>query len=184
MQSLSNHFLIAMPDLRDENFERSVTLIVQHDEQGAMGLVINQPLDLQLIDLLDDAQIDSHFLQRRQQSVWSGGPVRMEQGFVLHDKPGVWQHTLKVSDELFVTTSRDLLEALASGLELENYLVLLGYAGWGAGQLEQEMAQNSWVYARASNEVIFNTPVNQRWERAAALAGIDLSRMSSYSGKA
>jgi putative transcriptional regulator len=184
MQSLTNHFLIAMPELHDENFERSVTLIVQHDEQGAMGLVVNQPLDLQLVDLLKDAQIDSHFLQRKDQLVWCGGPVRMEQGFVLHDKPGLWQHTLEVSDQLYVTTSRDLLEALASGLELENYLVMLGYAGWGAGQLEQEMAQNSWVFAEASSEVIFDTPVSQRWSRAAALAGIDLSRMSNYSGKA
>lgn len=184
MQSLANQFLIAMPTLHDPNFEQGVTLICHHDVDGAMGIVVNKPLNLHLRQLLDEAGIDSHAMRIADTSAWFGGPVRVQQGFVLHEPCGDWAGTLPVSAALQLTTSRDILEAIGSGEVAPRCLVALGYAGWGAGQLEQEMADNAWVYAPASNEVLFATPAEERWQRAAQLAGIDLDRLTGLSGHA
>ena len=184
MQSLTNHFLIAMPSLSDPNFHQSVTLICAHDEQGCMGIVINQPLDMSLAELFSGVDMSAKKLTQPGQAIWLGGPVRTEQAFVLHRPCGDWENSLTVSDELQLTTSRDLLDALADGLDVPDCLVALGYAGWDSGQLEAEMADNAWVFAEANPDLIFNSPVEQRWARAARLAGIDLNRMSTETGHA
>lgn len=183
VKSLANHFLIAMPGLDDENFGHSVTLICHHDDGGAMGVVINQALDLTVAELFSNAGLATDKLLHPGHPVWYGGPVRQEHLFVLHDSQQ-WDNTLQINSDLYVTTSADFLEALAEGHDPGRYLLALGYAGWGASQLEYEMSENSWVYATADNEVIFNTSANRRWNAAASLADIDLSKMSYYSGKA
>ena len=184
VKSLANHFLIAMPSLEDENFGHSVTLICHHDDEGAMGVVINQPLDVSVAELFSNASLATGQLLHPAHPVWFGGPVRQEHLFVLHDKEHKWDNTLQVSDDLYLTTSADFLEALTDGQELGQYLLALGCAGWAPGQLEHEMSENSWVYATADNQLIFNTPTSERWESAARLADIDLTKMSYYSGKA
>ncbi|MFW2439018.1 MAG: YqgE/AlgH family protein [Arenicellales bacterium] len=184
MKSLANHFLIAMPSLQDESFAHSVTLICHHDDEGAMGVVINQPLQLTVAELFSDAGLPTENLQHPARPIWHGGPVRPDHVFALHDASHEWDNTLTIGDELRLTTSADFLEALAGGEKIANYLLALGYAGWAPSQLELEMSENAWVYAAADKQVIFETAVEKRWEAAASLAGIDLSKMSFYSGKA
>jgi putative transcriptional regulator len=184
VKSLANHFLIAMPGLNDENFGHSVTLICHHDDEGAMGVVINQQLDISVAELFNNAGLATAKLLHPGHPVWFGGPVSQEHLFVLHDCVHKWENTLHINDDLCLTTSADFLEALAAGQEPGQYLLALGCAGWGPDQLEHEMSENSWVYATADNEVIFSTPSSDRWQAAARLADIDLSKMSYYSGKA
>ena len=184
MKSLANNFLIAMPGLDDKNFSHSVTLICHHDDEGAMGVVINQPLDLSMAELFNTAGFATDKLLHPGHPVWYGGPVRQEHLFVLHDSQQQWDNTFQINNDLFLTTSVDFLEAMAEGHEPDHYLLALGCAGWAPAQLEHEMLENSWVYAAADNEVIFNTSASSRWENAAKLADIDLSKMSYYSGKA
>lgn len=184
MKSLANHFLIAMPALDDENFGHSVTLICHHDDEGAMGVVINQPLDISVAELFSNAGLATGKLLHPGHPVWFGGPVRQQHLFVLHDQNHKWDNTLQINDDLYLTTSADFLEALTEGREFGHYLLALGCAGWAPGQLEYEMSENSWVYAIADNKVIFNTQAENRWEAAASLANIDLTKMSYYSGKA
>jgi putative transcriptional regulator len=184
LKSLANHFLIAMPALDDENFGHSVTLICHHDEEGAMGVVINQPLVLSVAELFSNAVLTTNKLLHPEHSVWYGGPVRQENLFILHDGQQQWQQTIQVNKNLNLTTSADYLEALAEGMEIENSLLALGCAGWAPGQLEYEMSENSWVYAVAENSIIFDTPSEKRWHAAASLADIDLTKMSYYSGQA
>ena len=184
MKSLTNHFLIAMPTLDDENFGHSVTLICHHDDEGAMGVVINQPLDLTVAELFSNAGLSTAKLLHPEHSVWYGGPVRQENLFILHDSHRQWEQTIQINNNLKLTTSVDFLEALVDGVEAGHYLLALGCAGWAPGQLEYEMSENSWVYAAAENNIIFNTPSKQRWQAAASLADIDLSKMSYYSGQA
>ncbi len=173
-----------MPRLQDENFAHSVTLICHHDDDGAMGIIINQPLQLNVAELFSNAGLPTENLQLPADSIWHGGPVRLDHVFALHDASHEWENTLQIGDELSLTTSADFLEALAEGEKIDHYLLALGYAGWASSQLELEMSENSWVYATADNQVIFETAVEKRWEVAASLAGIDLSKMSYYSGKA
>lgn len=184
VKSLTSHFLIAMPGLDDENFGHSVTLICHHDDEGAMGVVINQPLDVTIAELFSNTGLATDRLLHPDHPVWFGGPVRQQHLFVLHDSNHTWDNTLQINNDLCLTTSADFLDALAAGQELGRYLLALGCAGWAPAQLEYEMSENSWVYAPADNELIFNTSTDKRWESAARLAGIDLSKMSYYSGKA
>jgi len=182
--SLTNQFLIAMPALHDPNFFRSVTYICEHNSEGAMGITINHPLDIVLGEILRQTEIpcDDNAINNRQ--IFLGGPVQNERGFVVHHPFGEWDATLTVSDEICVTSSKDILEAIATGEGPENCLVALGYAGWGEGQLEEEMAKNTWISVPAAGDIIFNTPLKERWEAAAALTGIDLNRLSSDVGHA
>ena len=149
-----------------------------------MGVVINQPLDVSVAELFNNAGLATGKLLHPVHPVWFGGPVRQQNLFVLHDQNHKWDNTLQINDDLYLTTSADFLEALTEGRELGNYLLALGCAGWAPGQLEYEMSENSWVYAIVGNKVIFNTPAENRWEAAASLAKIDLTKMSHYSGKA
>lgn len=181
-QSLQNQFLIAMPAMQDPHFHKTVSYICEHNEQGAIAIIINRPFDFYLNDVLEELEIT--VTSRRNYPVYYGGPVHQERGFVLHSPEGEWRSTLKLADNLHVTTSRDILEAIAQDNGPEQVLVALGYAGWGAEQLETEIAQNAWLNAPVSTDIIFNTPANQQWQKAAALLGIDINAISGDAGHA
>jgi len=184
VESLSNHFLIAMPALSDPNFHHTATFLCEHNDDGALGLVINRPTDLQLGDILEHMEIEAVNSEIARQAVYMGGPVQNDRGFVLHEPLGNWEATLKVTDETGITSSRDILEAIALGEGPERTFITLGYAGWGAGQLEEELAANAWLNGPASTRIVFETPCEQRWEAAAALIGIDLNLISGDAGHA
>ncbi|CAD7856999.1 MAG: UPF0301 protein YqgE [Olavius algarvensis Gamma 1 endosymbiont] len=182
--SLTNHFLIAMPGLRDPNFSRAVAYICEHTDQGAMGIVINRPMDIRLGEMLDQLDIVSSDRQVLDAAVYLGGPVQPERGFVLHSAAEGYDLTLSITSEIGVTTSRDVLEAIADGKGPPHRLIALGYAGWGRGQLEQEISANAWLSGPADAEIIFRMPVGARWQAAAHLLGIDMNLMSGEAGHA
>lgn len=184
VESLSNHFLIAMPALSDPNFHHTATFLCEHNDDGALGLVINRPTDLHLGDILEHMEIEAVHSETSQQAIYMGGPVQNDRGFVLHEPLGNWEATLKVTDTTGITSSRDILEAIALGEGPEKTFITLGYAGWGAGQLEQELAANAWLNGPANTRIVFETPCEQRWEAAAALIGIDLNLISGDAGHA
>lgn len=181
---LRNQFLIAMPALQDPNFFRGVTYLCEHNEDGAMGIMVNRPLDIDMGEVLKQMEIETHIEAVRSQPVFLGGPVQCERGFVLHKPHGSWDVTLRITDDIGVTSSRDILEALASGEGPDHTLIALGYAGWGPGQLEQEMADNTWINVPADDRIFFETAFDRRWEAAAAITGIDIHRMSGHIGHA
>jgi putative transcriptional regulator len=181
---LTDQFLIAMPNMPDSFFARTVSLICQHNAEGAMGLVLNQDSEFMLGELFDQLGLVCESPVLRGIPVLSGGPVQSERGFVLHHDGRSWDSSLHLANGLTVSTSRDILQALATGNGPEQFLVLLGYSGWSAGQLEQELAENSWLNAPATKEIIFQLPTQQRWLAAAKQLGIDLSLMSSQVGHA
>jgi putative transcriptional regulator len=181
---LANHFLIAMPALADPNFSRTVTLICEHSTEGAMGIVINRTTELALGDILRQMGLDAKGAQMREMPVHLGGPVQTNRGFVLHEPLGTWESTLPITETLGVSTSRDILAAIAENRGPERCIVALGYAGWGAGQLEREIAENSWLNGPSDQQIIFGTPIEHRWQKAAQLAGVDLSLLSSEAGHA
>lgn len=181
---LNDHFLIAMPALEDPNFFHSVTYICEHNEQGAMGIVINQPLDISLSDVLEHMKMSVGDKCISSTPVYLGGPVQSDRGFVLHEPIGKWDSMLKVTDSMGVTTSRDILEALSSGTGPNRSLVALGYAGWGEGQLEHELIENAWLTCPADSAIIFDTPIENRWTAAAASLGVDMNTLSDDFGHA
>lgn len=180
---LVNHFLVAMPSLQDPNFQQSVVYICEHNAGSALGLVINRPSTVVLGDIFKQLSISVHDPLLAQRPVFQGGPVQTDRGFVIHAPAGAWDSTLKLG-ELGVTTSRDVLAALALGRGPGQTLVALGYAGWGAGQLETELAANSWLSTPANQRIIFETPVAERWQAAARLIGVDIALLSGDSGHA
>lgn len=182
--NLTNHFLIAMPALADPNFNRTVTYVCAHNEEGAMGIVINRPLDLSLGEVLGHMDMDSGDPGTRNMRVLQGGPVQRERGFVIHLPAGQWDAVLEVGDTIGVATSRDILAAIARGEGPERAVVALGYAGWGAGQLEREVAENAWLSGPADTSIIFDVPYEERWEAAAHLLGVDFGRLSADAGHA
>jgi len=179
----SNQFLVAMPGLEDENFRHSVTLLCEHSEKGALGLVVNRPTDLRLSDMLDQIGVD-HEAMPADPIVFWGGPVQPERGFVVHTGPGHWDSTLMVDENLYITTSRDVLGAIGRGEGPTAYMVLLGYAGWGEGQLETEILNNSWLNAPVEQHVLFEVPAAERWIAATRLIGVDISHLASRAGHA
>ncbi len=182
--SLSNQLLIAMPGLRDPNFARGVTLLCQHGEEGAMGILINRLSEYRLGDVLAQMDMYSAIPEVSDAPVLIGGPVQPERGFVLHTPNGHWESSFRISEHVSVTTSRDILAAIASGEGPQHAIVALGYSGWGAGQLEQELMENHWLTAPADDHVLFETPLDQRWEAAAQLVGVNLFQMASHAGHA
>src|SRR6478672_3963969 len=182
--SFGNNLLIALPSLQDSDFARSVTLICQHDGDGAMGVVVNRPSEYTLGEVLQQMGISSDSESLQSQIVLAGGPVHPERGFVLHDGEREWDSTLPIGEHLYVTTSRDILEAMARGDGPRHVTVALGCAGWGAGQLESELVENSWITAPADPRLLFALPLGARWEAAAGSIGVDMSRMADYSGHA
>lgn len=181
---LTNQFLIAMPALADPNFFQTVTYIGEHNANGALGLVINRPLALSIHQLLEHLEIPTQRTEITNRPIFQGGPVQPEQGFVIHQPLGDWGATLQVTEQIGITTSRDILEAVARGEGPPDLLVTLGYAGWGPGQLEQELAANAWLSVPADFNILFYTPNEQRWSAAAALLGIDLNLLSGDAGHA
>ena len=179
---LANHLLVALPMLDDPNFARSVTLVCQHDDNGAMGVVVNRASEYTLGEVLAQMQIDSDDVELLVSPVLNGGPVHPERGFVIHDDARAWDSSLRVGDGLYLTTSRDILESRARGEGPANAVVTLGCAGWAAGQLESELAENSWLTVPADAELVFQLPLEHRWQGAAARIGVDLFRHTDYSG--
>ena len=184
--SLRNQFLIATPTLEDGIFKSSVTYICEHDEDGAMGIIINRPSDLKFNDLVKEFEaIETSELNT--QPVMVGGPVGLERGFVLHQTPAntiEWLSTLQISSDVALTGSKDILAALGEGKGPDKFLFVLGYAGWGAGQLEQELMENDWLTSPATPEILFSTPYHLRAEAAAKLLGVDLSALATQPGNA
>jgi putative transcriptional regulator len=185
---LSNQFLIAMPGMADDTFEGAVVYLCEHTERGALGLVINKPIDIKLKNLFEKVELNLDREELAEQPVYFGGPVQTERGFVLHDKQGEggtpYNSTLSVPNGLAMTTSKDVLEALAGGAGPRRVLVTLGYAGWQAGQLEDELGRNGWLTVDADPEVIFETPIEKRYDRALQLLGIDPRMLSQEAGHA
>lgn len=182
--SLRNHFLLAMPGLTDAIFSHSITYICEHNEQGAMGLVINHPLDLSVEEILEHLQLDGAG-RWSDVPVLAGGPVNIDRGFVLHQPTErVWEASLAVTEQVHLTTSRDILAALVSDQGLDKAVITLGYAGWSAGQLESEILENSWLTLPADSAIIFDTPYQHRASAAAAGLGIDLNLLSGEAGHA
>ncbi|MDO2950285.1 YqgE/AlgH family protein [Aeromonas simiae] len=184
MHTLQNHFLLAMPSLQAPYFERSLVYLCEHNAEGAMGLVINIPTDMQVDELLEQVKIDHPATQALKQPVLQGGPVASDRGFVLHSHRAGFGSSLTLSDELMVTTSRDILETLGTAEAPSHWLVTLGYAGWSAGQLEQELSDGAWLIVPVDTRLIFATPVHERWGKAAASIGINTLHLSSQIGHA
>jgi putative transcriptional regulator len=181
---LASQLLIALPALADPNFAKSVALICQHDDDGAMGVLVNRVSEYTLGDVFEQMGIDGGEATLRAQPVLAGGPVHPERGFVVHDGDHGWDSSLRIADDLYVTTSRDVLEAMARGEGPARALVALGCAGWGAGQLEHELTENTWLTAPADAELLFALPLDARWEAAAGRIGVDLLRVADYAGHA
>ena len=191
--NLTHHFLIAMPGLEDETFAKSVVYLCEHSERGALGLVINKPSDINLQSLLQKVDLDLRRQDLTDTPVFQGGPVQTERGFVLHDamqadseKPedSGYSSTLSIPGGLEMTTSKDVHEALSTGAGPRRVLVTLGYASWGEGQLESELAENTWLTVGADPSVIFDTPIGQRWDRALGLLGLQAWMLSPDAGHA
>ena len=183
--NFTHQLLIAMPGMADPRFFRSLTYIFRHDDEGAIGLVINKPLDLQLHKLLSDFHLPVLAnLPRPAQPVMFGGPVQPQMGFVLHREPGPWSSCMTIADNICVTNSRDILDAISQGKGPADYLVVLGYAGWSPGQLEEEMALNAWLTCAPDDELLFSLPFEQRWQAAADRLGVDIRLLSDQVGHA
>ena len=182
--NLTEHFLIAMPAMVDPNFARSLTFVCEHNDQGALGIVVNRPTEMNLHALLEQVSIAPDSDEFKSVAVHFGGPVQVDRGFVLHTPVGEWQSTLAVGSEIGLTTSKDILQAVARGEGPGQILVTLGYAGWAPGQLEHELAQNAWLTVQAKREVIFDLPPEERLPAAMSLLGIDYAKLSEVAGHA
>jgi len=184
----TNQFLIAMPGMADETFAGTVVYLCEHNEKGALGLVINKPIDIKLRNLFEKVELSLDQEELAEQPVYFGGPVQTERGFVLHEKLGSerghFSSTLSIPGGLEMTTSKDVLEAMAEGAGPRKVLVTLGYSGWEAGQLEDEIGRNGWLTVDADPKVIFDTPTEQRYDRAVSLLGIDPRMLSQEAGHA
>lgn len=181
---LVNHFLIAVPAMDDPHFARGVTLLCEHNEHGAMGLLVNRVSDYRLGEVLEQMEISTELPRIAEDTVLVGGPVLPDRGFVLHDGGDEWPSTMRVAPGLAVTTSREILAAMARGDGPRRHLVTLGYASWAAGQLEQEIVENAWLTVPADQAIVFDTPIELRWQAAAKSLGVDLGRFAGYVGHA
>ena len=186
MQSmnLTNHFLIAMPAMDDPYFSKSLIFIAEHNDQGALGLIVNRPIELNLAALFEKIDVALEAADVGKLPVYFGGPVQTDRGFVLHRPLGNWQSTLAVTPELGLTSSRDVLQALGHDGEPGEILVTLGYSGWGAGQLEHELAQNAWLTVPANLDCVFDLPAQDRFRAAMQLLGFDPLALSGEAGHA
>jgi putative transcriptional regulator len=187
--NLTHHFLIAMPTIGDETFAKSVIYMCEHSDRGALGLVINKPSDINLKGLFDKVELPLHRVDLTETVVFQGGPVQTERGFVLHEsimpgKESVYASTMTIPGGLEMTTSKDVLEALSTGAGPRKVFVSLGYSAWGEGQLESEISENSWLTVPADTAVIFDTPVDERYDRALLLLGVQSWMLSPDAGHA
>ena len=181
--NFTDQFLVAMPGMGDGHFSRSVAYVCQHNEEGALGIVINRPSDMLLGDIMGQMDIEVKSEVAKNCSVFYGGPVQPERGFVIHATSGHhWESTLRVTDSISLTTSRDILESIGQGNGPDTFLIALGYCGWGEGQVEQEMIENSWLSVPSQTDILFNVPSARRWEAAANQIGIDINLLPSQAG--
>src|ERR1700688_522643 len=181
---LTNQLLIAMPAMGDPNFAQTVALICDHSSRGALGLILNKPLSMRMGEIFETLEIELAKGPLRERQVLRGGPMQTDRGFVVHRAGGEWDSTLKVSDTIHVTTSRDILAAMARGQGPDEAVVALRYAGWDGGQLEDEIRANAWLSAPVESGLIFDLPFESRWHAAGRLLGVELSRISPISGNA
>lgn len=182
--SLAGQFLIAMPSLTEPPFSRGVAFLCQHDEDGAVGLLVNRLSEYRLGDVLAQMKLACNDPDTADLPVLIGGPVQQERGFVLHREAGRWESSYRINEQWSVTTSRDILVAMAAGEGPRQALMALGYAGWSAGQLEQELKDNTWLTVEANERVVFHTPLEERWSAAAGLVGVDPLQLPGYAGHA
>ena len=180
---LNNQFLIAMPGLFGPHFFHTVTYLCQHNQEGALGIVINRPTGMKLKDIFEQMNISSEFEEVLNTPVFAGGPVQQERGFVIHSPcKQHWDSSIPTAENITLTSSRDILEAIAKGQGPEKYLIALGYAGWGSGQLEKEISENAWLNTPCGEAILYKTPINQRWNAAASQLGIDINRLTTAAG--
>ena len=183
--NLTNHFLIAMPNMADPYFAKTLTYICEHNDRGALGIVVNRPIDLTLQALFERLSLSLKKSSTLAEApIYFGGPVQTDRGFVLHVPAGDWQSTLKVRDAIGLTTSKDILEAVGRGEGPAKMLVTLGYSGWSAGQIEHELAQNAWLTVEAKDAIIFDLPAEERLPAAMELLGLDYARLADQAGHA
>lgn len=179
--NLQHHFLIATPQMVDPNFSGTLTYLCEHDEHGAMGIIVNRPTELMLGEIFEQLNFpyegDDH-------AIYAGGPVQLDRGFVLHTDERDWESSIHIADNVRLTSSKDILAAIAEGDGPKDYLVALGYAGWGAGQLEQELTDNCWLVCSASEEILFHTPDQGKQDKALSLLGIDATQLNGQIGHA
>ncbi len=185
--NLTDHFLIAMPNMVDPFFAKSLVFIAEHNEQGALGIIVNRPVEISLGALLEKIDLPlepSESLSLANLPVFFGGPVQTDRGFVLHRPIGSWQSTLAVNQDVGLTSSRDILESVARHGQPREMIVSLGYSGWGAGQLEHELAQNAWLTVPAAPHILFDTPFEERLPSAMEMLGVDFANLSENAGHA
>lgn len=186
--NLANHFLIAMPAMSDPGFAGTLTYICEHNDQGALGVIVNRPTEMNLSLLFERVNIPFAVSGNHQamglMPIYYGGPVQPERGFVLHRPVGEWQSTLRITDEIALTSTRDILVGIGANGQPADILVTLGYAGWSAGQLEWEIGQNAWLTVAAQAHILFELPAEERLAAALQLLGVDFSRLSSVAGHA
>ncbi|MCP4956453.1 YqgE/AlgH family protein [Photobacterium aquimaris] len=186
--NLTNHFLVAMPTMEDPNFKHSVIYVCEHNDEGAMGIIINQPIEISIADMLEQIDIERTLPLvdplSLEYPVLNGGPVAEDRGFVLHTLQAGYDSTITITPQLAVTTSLDILAQLGTQQAPQKFIVALGYAGWDEGQLEQELADNNWLTIEANNTIIFSTPIDQRWQQAIAILGVSPANLSSDIGHA
>jgi putative transcriptional regulator len=179
---LNNQFIIAMPALSDPTFHHTVTYLCQHTKEGALGIVINRSADMKLGEIFKQMDIKVSAPGSAETPVYVGGPVQQDRGFVVHTTCGEWDMSIPVSDSISLTTSRDVIEAIAAGEGPQKYLIALGYAGWSEGQLEKEMLDNSWLNTPYAQQILFDTPLTQRWNAAASQIGVDINQLTAPAG--
>jgi putative transcriptional regulator len=188
IMNLQHHFLIAMPSLQDPLFKRSVVYICEHNEDGAMGLIVNKPMEnLTVEGILKKLKIsatDRDPAIKLDKPVYSGGPLAEDRGFILHSAQKVYSSSIRISDNTVITTSRDVLEAIGTASQPENVLVALGYCAWEKDQLENELLENAWLTTPANTNILFHTPIAERWREAARSMGVDIHNMTSDAGHA
>jgi putative transcriptional regulator len=182
--NLTHHFLIAMPNMADPYFSRTLTYVCEHNDQGALGLVVNRPIDMTLQALFERLSLSLRSPELSDAPIYFGGPVQTDRGFVLHEPQGSWQSTLRLREENGHNTSKDILEAVGRGQGPRRLLVTLGYAGWSPGQLEHEISQNAWLTVEARDAIIFDTPAEERLPAAMELLGLDYARLQDAAGHA
>jgi putative transcriptional regulator len=186
--NLTHHFLIAMPAMADPNFSRTLTYICEHNAEGALGVIINRPMEMSLATLFDRVSVPlaagDALAQFSEKPVYFGGPVQTDRGFVLHRPSGEWQSSLRVSGDIALTSSRDILQTMSETGEPHEVLVTLGYSGWSAGQLEWELSQNAWLTVAAEPTIIFDLAPEERLPAAMKLLGVDFANLSDVAGHA
>ncbi|OGV49836.1 MAG: hypothetical protein A3F46_04925 [Legionellales bacterium RIFCSPHIGHO2_12_FULL_42_9] len=182
--SLANHFLIAMPSFKDPDFEHSVIYLCEHHVQGTVGLIINRPMEYPLKLVFDQLNIVPEQDFQNQQPLLFGGPIQQERGFVIHRPPGEWRSSLHLRDEVTVTTSNDIIRAIAVNKGPKNVLVALGYAGWTEEQFEKELKDNLWLVCPFRSELLYEVPFAERWEYAGRILGVKMNELSLYMGNA